>query len=102
MIKPPNIWTVLLGVVITAGLSGAIHEVNWRPLFRDSPPAQVEIVSMPYAGEVRDGWRYRGGDPSDKANWEPATTPPKIGEIQQGYRYKGGDPAKQTNWERAP
>lgn len=27
-------------------------------------------------------------------------TGPKIGEIKQGYRFKGGDPANQANWEK--
>jgi hypothetical protein len=29
----------------------------------------------------------------------PALTPPKAGEIQGGYRFKGGNPADKANWE---
>lgn len=32
---------------------------------------------------------------------EPVTPPPpQIGEVRKGYRFKGGDPAVQSNWEK--
>jgi len=35
--------------------------------------------------------------PSSAAN---APAAPKVGEVRQGYRFKGGDPADQKNWEK--
>ena len=32
---------------------------------------------------------------------QQAPAPPKVGEVRQGYRFKGGDPAKPSSWERA-
>lgn len=28
------------------------------------------------------------------------TSAPRVGEVQQGYRFKGGDPSQQTSWEK--
>lgn len=30
----------------------------------------------------------------------PAAAGPKAGDVEQGYRFKGGDPANQANWEK--
>lgn len=29
-----------------------------------------------------------------------AATPPQVGEVHDGYRFKGGDPSKRENWEK--
>lgn len=31
-----------------------------------------------------------------------ATTAPKVGEVRKGYRYKGGAPSKESSWEKVP
>lgn len=31
---------------------------------------------------------------------QPSATPPAIGEVRRGYRYRGGDPASQSSWEK--
>ena len=41
--------------------------------------------------------RVRGGRPP--ATTKGASIPPKAGEIQDGYRFKGGDPGDPNNWE---
>jgi hypothetical protein len=30
----------------------------------------------------------------------PAVTAPKVGEVRKGYKFKGGDPADKNNWEK--
>ena len=70
------------------------------------------------AGDVVDGYRFKGGSPNDQASWEPApqassaagsnetvgaakNTPPEPGDVIDGYRFKGGDPGSKDNWEAA-
>lgn len=36
------------------------------------PAGQPQAVQIPQAGEVRQGYVFKGGNPADKANWEPA------------------------------
>lgn len=43
--------------------------------------------------------RYR--TPKKDAPSTEGTGTPKIGEVRKGYRYKGGDPAKKSSWEKA-
>lgn len=35
-------------------------------------PAPVAAPGVPQAGTVMDGYRFKGGDPADRKNWEPA------------------------------
>ena len=57
---------------------------------------------IPAVGEVVDGYKFLGGNPNYKENWEKAAPPPrpkpKPGEIIDGYRFKGGNPNDQSNW----
>ena len=36
----------------------------------EAPAAAPKSKSAPSVGEVRNGWRFKGGDPSKKSNWE--------------------------------
>ncbi len=42
---------------------------------------------------------YKPDDAKDAQ--APARKAPAVGTLEQGYRFKGGDPADRTNWERA-
>ena len=33
-------------------------------------PVTVEPLKSPNKGDVMEGWRFMGGEPSDKNNWE--------------------------------
>lgn len=35
-------------------------------------PPSLEAAGTPQPGDVEDGYKFKGGDPSDQANWEPA------------------------------
>jgi hypothetical protein len=36
----------------------------------DQPEPQSQPITAPKAGEVRDGYRYKGGAPNDQSSWE--------------------------------
>lgn len=38
-----------------------------------APRANAGIEAPPRAGEVRDGWRFKGGNPNDQRNWQKVT-----------------------------
>ena len=40
------------------------------------------------------------GQLEGKSQTEPKASGPKSGDVENGYRFKGGDPAKKENWEK--
>lgn len=94
-----SIALVALGAVIAIGAQSLVGEYSAREPAAQNAQEASPIVSMPRVGEVRDGWRYMGGDPSKKASWRPANAPPDLGTIMDGWRYIGGDPSKKENWQ---
>lgn len=62
-------------------------------------------MAAPQVGAVVGGYRFKGGNPNDKASWEPVKAGPPIGTEMGGYRFIGGDPNAQKSWapiEAAP
>lgn len=57
-------------------------------------------MALPRAGEVLDGYRFRGGDPNDQNAWEPFEGGPKPGDIVDGFRFAGGDPNTEAAWKK--
>lgn len=51
---------------------------------------------MPKVGHIEDGYYFKGGKASEKANWVPV---PEVGATEGGYVYKGGNPSDRKNWE---
>ncbi len=57
-------------------------------------------LPIPAVGSIVDGYRFKGGNPNDKNNWEEAVRPaPRADEVIDGYRFKGGNPNDKNNWE---
>ncbi len=48
------------------------HAEN-NPLFADLSEALGKDMPVPQAGEVVDGYRFNGGDPNDRNNWQKVT-----------------------------
>lgn len=55
-------------------------------------------MAAPRVGEVQDGYRFKGGNPADPANWQ--RLPPEQGEVMGEYRFLGGNPADPSRWSK--
>src|SRR5690242_7197406 len=56
-------------------------------------------MPAPRIGEVIDGYRFTGGDPSQQSSWEAFDNTPRAGDIIDGFRFTGGDPKSRDSWE---
>lgn len=73
--------------------AGAVTGLPVRP----PAPIQAPPVPAPTAG----GQPPSQAQPTPAPEAKPSTPAvPKPGEVRQGYRFKGGDPSKQANWEK--
>ena len=89
-----NAWTERLGSPSARNAQGLSYDAWWAkwsqqnlprpdlsgkkaPLPGQPPRAgggrQSGVEAMPQAGEVRDGWRFKGGNPNDQRNWQKVT-----------------------------
>lgn len=64
--------------------AGAVTNLPTRP----AQPVQAPPVPVP------------GQTPAPPAPSKPAPVPPKPGEIRNGWRFKGGNPGDKANWEK--
>jgi hypothetical protein len=65
---------------------------------RDALRAELEAEQP---AKRRTGFNPITGALVDMETNEPITSPPpKVGEVRQGYRYMGGDPASQSSWQK--
>ena len=74
--EPANRFTVVPGGQEWDTTAGAMRNVPGRVLNNQSGQfveqggaAQAAPAGIPKVGDVRDGHRYKGGNPNDKANW---------------------------------
>jgi hypothetical protein len=64
--------------------------VDWTP---------DDEIQLKQLRQERDGLRAYLSTSVGNAG-TPGQNAPKIGDVQQGYRFKGGDPSNQANWEK--
>lgn len=50
--------------------------------------------------ELANSMRGTKAEKPAAASAAPASGVPQVGEVRQGYRFKGGDPSKQSSWEK--
>jgi hypothetical protein len=51
------------------------------PKAQEAAPKSTAVPGAPKAGDVMDGYKFKGGDPADKANWE------KVSSTREGKKY---------------
>ena len=62
---------------------------------------RLKLLEAQKPGKRRTGFNPITGALVDMETNEPITPPPpKVGEVRQGYRYMGGDPASQSSWQK--
>ena len=76
--------------------AGRAHDGAADPNQRPDPAARelYKAISDPVTGKVTMYNTQTG----ELGAGQPQ--PPKAGEVKSGYRFKGGDPADQKNWEK--
>ena len=75
-----------------ASVSAAISRLAAQGVFEDHPELQAEMLEM-----LRDAMPGREGQRATPAA-APKAGAPQVNEVRQGYRFKGGDPADKANW----
>ena len=67
---------VTLGPTITAGAMAGLRDAQIGNIVQENaynlPPPRPAAVAkpIPMRGQVKDGYRFKGGNPADKNNWE--------------------------------
>ena len=93
------LWLVAVGLVLWwTGEWWTIHAISSASELSTEDLTDALSRNLPKIGDIVSGYRFRGGDPSNKTNWQ--RMPPLVGEVVEGYRYKGGDPRDKNSWER--
>jgi hypothetical protein len=72
--------------------------LNAAQATNDSKQRIREAYDLTYEYRARRGDGAAAAPPAPAAS--PAPAAPKVGTVQQGYRFKGGDPADKKNWEK--
>jgi hypothetical protein len=54
-----------------AGEGGLYGFQYGKPILRDGQPDNLAGGAGPQPGVIEEGFRFKGGDPSNRANWEP-------------------------------
>jgi hypothetical protein len=86
----PAQYRVLLTNEIGELLKRKESGIDWTP---------DDEIQLKQLRQERDGLRAYLSTSVGNAG-TPGQNAPKIGEVQQGYRFKGGDPSNQANWEK--
>jgi hypothetical protein len=81
-------------------LSGKTQQEEWKPVTlqggTDAMGNKTESVMGAVNSRTGEMRRYDG----QQAQQSNPSTPPASGTIKNGYRFKGGDPSQQANWEK--
>jgi hypothetical protein len=82
-------------------LVGRLDELNQKYDRTMDTTTGIPRVLSPQAsaGLQRLGVNWSGGQPQASAG-APASAAPPVGTVKQGYRFKGGNPADKSNWEK--
>jgi hypothetical protein len=80
----------------------AQYSYRYLPTYTDdaqSAAAKLDRLKAELESVQKKVLQGRGGAPTADASAAKAT--PTVGEVRYGYRFKGGDPSEPSNWEKA-
>lgn len=77
-------------------LTGAAFQSQINKLGREDP--NVKLAKKGY--QIDETGQMVRTHPKPDASTPAAPAPPKVGEVRQGFRFKGGDPSDQANWTK--
>jgi hypothetical protein len=85
---------------LTARSQSLIDRIDTSdPATKDKMTARRDLLDKRFKSFQGRMQKWTQGDRGDAA--AGTSTGPKVGDIVKGYRYKGGDPSKQASWEPA-
>lgn len=62
---------------------------------------EFKKAAMEFRNVVETGMKRIGGKSGNQPGQSGGSGAPRPGEVRRGYRFRGGDPAQQSSWERA-
>lgn len=90
-----------LGRLQSGGAIGKDEEARFKsmaPTAFDSP--EIRAVKLKQLKEELGARLQTLGFKSEELGFEEGSSGPKVGQIEDGYKFKGGDPANKKNWEK--
>ena len=91
--------TNLMGGAVTSSTPPGIPAV--QPV---AQPRQATNTKVPVLGEIRNGYKFKGGDPANQGNWESGTsdTMPLPAPVNNAPTNIAQDPRRAALMEKAP
>ena len=93
-------WRALLDAE-RARMQATIGAAGGQGLSGPEGKKQLDEMNKYYDDKIREMKSFmEGGSTSAPQSTGGGPAPPKVGDVQNGYKFKGGDPSKPESWEK--